>query len=59
MIVGGVAALRGSGDARRKATLIRGLAKVDLGFVGIGLVLPIVHVACVDALTHEEVDHIH
>jgi hypothetical protein len=62
MVVGGVATLCGSDDARREATLILGLdewAEIDLDLVGFSLVFPVDHVARVDAQMREEVNHIH
>jgi hypothetical protein len=34
-------------------------AQVDPCLIGLGLVVPIFHVACVHPTAHEEVDHIH
>ncbi len=61
-VVGGIAALSGSDDARRETMLICGLdewAEVDVGLAGFGLAFPLVHVAWVDARMREEVNHIH
>ncbi len=62
MVVGGVAALHGSDDARCEVLLIRGLdelVEVDIGLVGLSLAFPVIHYAHVDAQTREEVNLIH
>jgi hypothetical protein len=61
-VVGGIAALHGSDDARHQGKMIHGLdewVEVDVGLVGFGLAFLVVHFAHVDAQMHEEVNHVH